>query len=104
MTSRALSHRERRRRATVGDRPVERARLLERGTVEAALAAIRARQPYDGDAWLDHVGDVLDSVPQAEDRMDKLAQRLRGYLLQLVGYPANSGAEAKDQRAVKATP
>ncbi|MEU9774831.1 DUF6415 family natural product biosynthesis protein [Streptomyces sp. NPDC047968] len=64
-----------------------------------ALAAIRAWQPYDGDAWLDDVGDVLDSVPPAEDRVGELVQRLRGYLMQLVSYAVNSGAEKKDERA-----
>jgi len=45
--------------------------------VEAALAAIRTWQPYDGHAWLDDVGNVLGSVPQAESRMDELAHAVR---------------------------
>jgi hypothetical protein len=101
VTSRALSRR-------AGNADVPRwgtarwsACLPERGAVEAALAAIRTWQPYDGHAWLDDVGNVLGSVPQAESRMDELAQRLRGCLMQLVGYTVNSGVEAKDQRAVK---
>jgi hypothetical protein len=67
-----------------GNRPVEPACLPELGTVEMALAAIRAWHPYDGDAWLDDMGDALDAVPPAEDRVDELAQRLRCYLMQLV--------------------
>ncbi|WP_344047514.1 DUF6415 family natural product biosynthesis protein [Streptomyces thermoalcalitolerans] len=68
--------------------------------MKAAPAAIRAWQPYDGNAWLDDVGDALDSVPPAEDRVDELAQRLRGYLTQLVNYAVNSGTEAQDSRTM----
>ncbi|MGA5411592.1 DUF6415 family natural product biosynthesis protein [Streptomyces lavendulocolor] len=81
------------------DHPVERAQLPDRSVVETALAKIRAWTPYDGDAWLDDVADVLDSVPPGEDRVDELALRLRGYLMQLVGFAVNSGADRKDDRA-----
>ncbi|WP_240798759.1 DUF6415 family natural product biosynthesis protein [Streptomyces sp. H23] len=81
--------------------PVEPARLPDRAKVEAALAAVRAWAPYDGDAWLDDVADALDTVPPPEDVVDELAQRLRGYLMQLVSYAVTSEAEKQDGRATR---
>lgn len=81
--------------------PVASARLPDRAKVEAALAAVRAWHPYDGDAWLDDVADVLDAVPPPEDLVDELAQRLRRYLMQLVGYALNSEVEKQDGRATR---
>ncbi|WP_309049307.1 DUF6415 family natural product biosynthesis protein [Streptomyces sp.] len=81
--------------------PVEPARLPDRAKVEAALAAVRAWRPYDGDAWLDDVADALDTVPPPEDLVDELAQRLRGYLMQLVSYAVTSEVEKQDGRATR---
>ncbi|WHM35163.1 DUF6415 family natural product biosynthesis protein [Streptomyces sp. BPPL-273] len=47
------------------------------------------------------MADALDSVPPAEDLMDALAQRLRGYLTQLVSYAVNSETELRDERATR---
>ncbi|MFH9439205.1 DUF6415 family natural product biosynthesis protein [Streptomyces rochei] len=81
--------------------PVEPARLPDRAKVEAALTAVRAWRPYDGDAWLDDVADALDTVPPPEDLVDELAQRLRAYLMQLVRYAATSEVEKRDGRATR---
>ncbi|MFD7505417.1 DUF6415 family natural product biosynthesis protein [Streptomyces sp. NPDC059850] len=72
------------------------AKRLETAAVQAALTKIRAWNPYDGDAWLDDVADALDDVPPAEDAADELAQRLRGYLMQLVGIAIHAEAEKHD--------
>ncbi len=82
-------------------RPVEPARLPDRAAVETVLAALRAWHPYDGDTWLDDVADALDSVPPSEGIVDELAQRLRGYLIQLVGYAVNSEMEKRNERATR---
>ncbi|WP_411092823.1 DUF6415 family natural product biosynthesis protein [Streptomyces sp. 049-1] len=81
--------------------PVAPARLPDRAKVETALAALRAWHVYNGDAWLDDVADVFDRVPPPEDLVDKLAQRLRGYLMQLVSYALNSEVEKQDGRATR---
>ncbi|MEW2001119.1 DUF6415 family natural product biosynthesis protein [Streptomyces coelicoflavus] len=99
MTSVALPRRDASTDAPRWAHPVEPARLPARAKVEAALAAVRAWRPYDGDTWLDDVADVLDAVPPAEDLVDELAQRLRGYLMQLVGYALTSEVEKQDERA-----
>ncbi|MFF7802977.1 DUF6415 family natural product biosynthesis protein [Streptomyces olivaceus] len=101
MTTVALSRRDTSAGAARWMRPVEPARLPDRAAVESALAALRAWDPYDGDAWLDDVADALDSAPPAEHLMDELAQRLCGYLMQLVSYAVNSEAELRDERATR---
>ncbi|MER7057099.1 DUF6415 family natural product biosynthesis protein [Streptomyces sp. NPDC000351] len=101
MTSVTLSRRSDHTDAPRWVHPVQPATLPERAAVETALAALRAWHPYDGDAWLDDVADAFDSVPPPEDHVDELAQRLRGYLMQLVGYAVNSEVEKRDGRATR---
>jgi hypothetical protein len=78
--------------------PLGSARLSDWEAVETVLTALRAWNPYDGDTWLDDVADALDPVPPGRERADELAERLRGYLRQLISYAASSEAEKRDER------
>ncbi|MFF8431079.1 DUF6415 family natural product biosynthesis protein [Streptomyces sp. NPDC016566] len=79
--------------------PVEPAQRPEEAAVLDALSKLRAWSPYNGDAWLDDVADALDTVAPPEDRIEELAQRLRGYLMQLVAIAASDEIERRDARA-----
>ncbi|MFF4902246.1 DUF6415 family natural product biosynthesis protein [Streptomyces sp. NPDC001068] len=78
---------------------VEPAQRPEEAAVLDALAKLRAWSPYNGDDWLDDVADALDTVAPAEDQVEELAQRLRGYLMQLVAIAAGDETEKRDARA-----
>ncbi|MER6076081.1 DUF6415 family natural product biosynthesis protein [Streptomyces sp. NPDC001817] len=80
---------------------VEPAQPPTETALRAALTAVRAWKPYDGDALLDDAGDVLDTVAPSEERVEELGQRLRGDLMQLVGIATTFEVEKQDPRAVQ---
>ncbi|MER6569882.1 DUF6415 family natural product biosynthesis protein [Streptomyces sp. NPDC001093] len=80
---------------------VEPAQLPSEAALRAALTAVRAWNPYDGDALLDDAGDVLDTVAPSEERVEELGWRLRGDLTQLVGIATTFEVEKQDPRAVQ---
>ncbi|WP_330342607.1 DUF6415 family natural product biosynthesis protein [Streptomyces sp. NBC_00557] len=80
---------------------VEPARPPANAALRAALTAVRAWTPYAGDALLDDVGNVLDTVAPSEERVEELGQRLRGHLMQLVSIATTFEAEKQDPRAVQ---
>ncbi|NEC71266.1 hypothetical protein G3I25_06645 [Streptomyces rochei] len=97
MTSMVLSHLDNYSGTQCGAGPLEPACLPDCAAVEMVLTALRAWSPYDGDTWLDDVADALDPVPRTGERADELAERLRGYLRQLISYAASSEAK-RDER------
>ncbi|MEV0982129.1 DUF6415 family natural product biosynthesis protein [Streptomyces sp. NPDC049915] len=79
--------------------PAAPAQPVQQQALEQTLAKLRAWTPYDGDVWLDDVADALDDVPPAEEDIEELAQRLRGYLMQFVSIAVSREAEQRHQRA-----
>ncbi|MGW0998690.1 ATP-binding protein [Streptomyces sp. NPDC002523] len=65
---------------------VEPALLPHEAALRAALAAVRARKPYDGDAWLDDAGDILDTVT-ASDPLTCAGAMLLSRTTELPGIP-----------------
>lgn len=55
--------------------------------------------PQNGEALLDDVAAALDEAIPAEERIDELAQRLRGHLMQLVNIAVAAGAEDDEATA-----
>jgi len=70
--------------------------LTRRATDEEAVAylldRIRIWKPLDGAA-------LLDDVPLREEESEEVAQRLRGYLMQLVNIAISSEADQRSQYA-----
>ncbi|KAF3470069.1 DUF6415 family natural product biosynthesis protein [Streptomyces sp. Tu 3180] len=65
-------------------RPVQRwTPPLDHAALGNVLAKVRRWQPFDGGALLDDVASALDDVIP-EEAVEKIAQRLRGHLMQLV--------------------
>ncbi|MFF9158278.1 DUF6415 family natural product biosynthesis protein [Streptomyces sp. NPDC014846] len=66
----------------------------------AVLEKLRQWQPFDGDAFLDDVGTVLEFSP-AEEQVEDLAGRLRGYSMRLVNIAiAHAPQDATTARLV----
>lgn len=55
------------------------------------LAGLRAWKPLDAGALLDDATVALDDVVPGEEETEEIAQRLRGYLMQLVHIATASG-------------
>lgn len=66
---------------------------LDPAALADVLAKIRQWKPFDGDALLADVGDVLDDVTSPEEHIEELARRLRGHLMRLVDIAVTSQAE-----------
>jgi hypothetical protein len=67
--------------------------VTDHGAVADLLVRIRAWTPLDGPALLDDVALVLDEGPPAEEQAEEIAERLRGYLMQLVNIALAGGAD-----------
>ncbi|MEV6056724.1 DUF6415 family natural product biosynthesis protein [Streptomyces sp. NPDC052107] len=80
---------------------MEPAQAPNEAALRATLTAVRAWNPYDGDALLDDVGDVLGTVAPPEERVEELDRQLCGDLMQLVGIATTFEAEKQDPRATQ---
>jgi hypothetical protein len=68
-------------------------------SVANLLERIRTWTPLDGTALLDDVAAVLDGVPPSEEETEEIAERLRGYLMQLVNIAVTSEADQRSKYA-----
>jgi hypothetical protein len=72
---------------------------LDHAALETVLAKARRWQPFDGGALLDDIASALDDVIP-EEAVEKIAQRIRGRLMQLVTI-AVAGEAEQDTAAVQ---
>ncbi|MFJ1975339.1 DUF6415 family natural product biosynthesis protein [Streptomyces sp. NPDC087903] len=71
---------------------------LDSRELYALLAKVQRWEPFDGDALLEVVGEVLyDGAPPA-DSIDDLAEKLRGHLAQLMRIGAGARVEEEDEQ------
>ncbi|MFD3504472.1 DUF6415 family natural product biosynthesis protein [Streptomyces sp. NPDC058678] len=71
--------------------------LLDAPALEAVLARLRQWTPFDGDALLEDIGDVLDDVTPPEEDLPALAGRLDGDLTRLAAIAAACQAGHSDE-------
>jgi hypothetical protein len=81
-------------------RPAERWRPpLDTRALHELLVKVQQWEPFDADALLDDVGEVLDDVAPPADMLPELAERLGGHLTQLVHIGVGTGADEDDEQA-----
>ncbi|MFF0228567.1 DUF6415 family natural product biosynthesis protein [Streptomyces sp. NPDC004629] len=72
---------------------------LDATELATVLESVRRWRPFDGDALLDDVGEVLDNVVPAEENVGYLADLLGDHLAQLVNIAVAAEASDKDPAA-----
>ncbi|MGW7650193.1 DUF6415 family natural product biosynthesis protein [Streptomyces bobili] len=81
-------------------RPTERWRPpLDTRALHELLVKVQQWEPFDADALLDDVGELLDDVAPPADMLPELADRLGRHLAQLIRIGAGTGADKDDEQA-----
>ncbi|MEE1764389.1 DUF6415 family natural product biosynthesis protein [Streptomyces sp. SP18BB07] len=72
---------------------------LDRAALEDVKNKLAKWKPYDGDALLEDVSAVVDDVMPPEERLEELAERLRGHSMRLVHIAVATQAEHGNTKA-----
>jgi hypothetical protein len=72
---------------------------LDHEALQTLLAKFRQWDPFDADALLEDIGEVLDDVAPPADGLDELTGRLHGHLIRLATIGTATKADQQDAQA-----
>ncbi|GGW85239.1 DUF6415 family natural product biosynthesis protein [Streptomyces galilaeus] len=72
---------------------------LDAQALHQLLEKVQQWEPFDADALLDDVGEVLDDVAPPADELEELAGRLGRHLAQLIHIGAGTSGDKGDEQA-----